>query len=808
MDRKLEDAFSHAKMPAHGENRLFLLPPQTRKIACPFRMMTRCFTAILIWLAGAVCALAQFGSFGDVPVEINADGNTRFEGGVAIAEDNVQIHYGDYSIYCDYAEYNPDTRDVLLVGNIRLYTPTDLLTGQRALFNLETKQMRALEFSGTHYPALFRATSLRAPSLNEFNVTDAIMTTDDSSQPDFHVKSRSVRIYPDSRVILLNSTLYVGQTPVFWFPYLFANTTNTGFQFLPGYDSRWGAFVQSSYSFPIGPNNSIIAKAHLDLRTKFGPAVGGDLIFRYGKNDRSFGELLTYYVDDTKEVKSVSAPGEPAETRTTNRYRVTFKHRLFITDDIYATADLNLLSDVDFLEDFYPSEFRVDPYPDSYLSLTKWDEFYTLSLITRWQLNDFQDTTERLPEAVFDFKQHRLFGLPVYYDGETSAGSYRRMFSNDPQFDETEFENYGSFRFDTFHQLSYPMQWFDWLNVIPRAGIRATAYSQSGSFINQTGVQEVDPETGQVQTIDGPNQPNELNAPTTQLNTGGALFRPVANFGIEASTKFSKAYEKIQSRWLGLDGVRHVVQPYMNYSYVYNFGPSPSEILQFDRVVPSTQLLPIDFPQFTAIDTIDTWNIMRLGVRNRLQTRRDQGTYQWFTVDSFIDINFQNPYTDASVSNFFNLMRFRPVQWFYVDVESQTPIDDQGFTEYNTGFNFMPTRDAYFRIGHRYIEGNEYFTNNSQLDFYAYFRVNDNWGFSFYEQYEFESSVLQYQRYLLHRDLSSWVASIGAQVRDNQGGDTDYGLLFILSLKDAPQVTLPFAFDNATSPMQPNSNGN
>ncbi len=341
-----------------------------------------------------------------------------------------------------------------------------------------------------------------------------------------------------------------------------------------------------------------------------------------------------------------------------------------------------------------------------------------------------------------------------------------------------------------------------------RAGIRATAYSQSGSFINQTGVQEVDPETGQVQTIDGPNQPNELNAPTTQLNTGGALFRPVANFGVEASTKFSKAYEKIQSRWLGLDGVRHVVQPYLNYSYVYNFGPSPSEILQFDRVVPSTQLMPLDFPQFTAIDTIDTWSIMRLGVRNRLQTRRDQGTYQWFTIDSFVDVNFQNPYTDASISNFFNLMRFRPVQWFYLDVESQTPMVEEGFTEYNTGFNFMPTRDTFFRIGHRYIEGNEYFTNNSQLDFYAYFRVNDNWGFSFYEQYEFESSVLQYQRYLVHRDLSSWVASIGAQVRDNQGGDTDYGLLLILSLKDAPQVTLPFAFDNATSPMQPNSNGN
>jgi lipopolysaccharide export system protein LptA len=57
-------------------------------------------------------ARAQFGNFGDFPVEITADGNTRFDQGVAIAEDNVQIHYGKYSIFCDYAEYNPDTRDV------------------------------------------------------------------------------------------------------------------------------------------------------------------------------------------------------------------------------------------------------------------------------------------------------------------------------------------------------------------------------------------------------------------------------------------------------------------------------------------------------------------------------------------------------------------------------------------------------------------------------------------------------------------------------------------------------------------------
>ena len=72
----------------------------------------RKFLFILCLLALLPCARAQFGNFGDIPIEITADGNTRFEEGVAIAEDNVQIHYGKYSIFSDYAEYNPETRDI------------------------------------------------------------------------------------------------------------------------------------------------------------------------------------------------------------------------------------------------------------------------------------------------------------------------------------------------------------------------------------------------------------------------------------------------------------------------------------------------------------------------------------------------------------------------------------------------------------------------------------------------------------------------------------------------------------------------
>ncbi|MEI8311028.1 MAG: LPS assembly protein LptD [Verrucomicrobiota bacterium] len=762
-----------------------------------------CFVFIvsLAGLRAQIGGMPNFGSFGDVPVEITADGNTRFEEGVAIAEDNVQIHYKEYSIYCDYAEYNPETRDVLLVGNIRVYTPKDVLTGQRALFNLESKQMRALELSGSHFPLLFHAFNFRGMSKTEFRIRDGVMTTDDNSQPNFHVKSRSMRIYTDSRAVFSNSTVFIGETPIFWFPYLFANINNTGFAFLPGYDSRWGAYLLTAYSFPLV--TGVDATVRADWRSKFGPSLGFDATMKYGKKDRSYGALRTDYVFETKDVTSVNAPGEPAETRTTNRYRVSFQQRLFLTDDIYATADINLLSDVDFLQDFYPAEFRVDPQPDNVIALTKWNEFYTLNLIARWQMNDFQDVTERLPELVADFKQLNFFGLPVNYDGETGVASLRRTFSNDPSSGETQYPDYSAARFDTFHQWSLPKTYFGWLTVIPKVGIRGTYYSESGSFLGSATA--VDPITGAITPISSTSTSNTsaFNNPTAVLQKKGAVFRGAANAGLEVSTKFSKSFEKIQSRWLGLDGLRHIVQPYVNYSGVYNTGPSPSDIYQFDRVVTSTQPLPLNFPQFTAVDSIDTWSIARIGVRQRLQTRRNDVTFQWLSLDTFMDINLNNPYSTGDVSNVFNNITFQPVPWASLAIASQLPVTSQGFTEVDTWLNFMPTRDWSLNIGHRYIDGNPFFSDNSQLNFSTYWRMNDHWAFSLYEQYEFVSKVLQYQRYMIHRDLSSWIASFGAEIRDNQGGDRQLGVLLVMTLKDAPSITLPLAFSQSTSPLAP-----
>ena len=767
------------------------------------------FMTLMLSLGGVT--RAQFGSFSDKPVEITSDGDTRFENGTAVADNNVQIRYGGVAIYTDHAEYNPDTRDILLLGNVRIYSGEDLFNGQRALYNLETKQVRALEFDGGHGPIKFSSLSAKGFGTRQFTLRDADLTTSDSSMPDWHVKAKTIRIYTNDRVVMLNSTLYVGKIPVFWLPYAYGNLRTQGLQISPGYYSSWGAYLLTSYTFPLGTGDNFLATIRQDYRSDVGYAVGFDADLKFGKNDRSYGKFISYYVDDKNPTAKLGGPGELPENGPQGRYRVGYKGKLFLADDVYATFDITKLSDRDFMQDFYPTENQTDPQPDNNITLTKLDDVYTWSLLTRWQMNSFQETTERKPEAAFDFKQEPLFGLPVFYDGTTALGQLNRNFAQD-----SFGTDYGATRFDTFHQISAPQTLWGWLSAVPKIGIRGTFYSQGGYFQDAAGAIDPYPYTTNAAVTNADGTHTVSNA----LHTTGNVFRPIFNAGLENSFKISQSFEGIQSRWLGLDGLRHVFQPYSNLSAVYAGGPNVNQVLQFDRLQPnnpnaktgsgyqpsSTQLEPLDFPQFGAIDAIDTWAIWRLGARNQLQTRRDGDTHDWFFLDTFADVNGINPYFNGPISNLNNRLTFLPVSWLSLGVGSQVPLTSDGFTELNTQFSVMPCRNFSFNFGTRYIDNYNGSSNDNQYPFGMFWKANDQWSFSAQEIYNQAAansttgnSALIYQRYMIHRDLSSWVMSMGIQVQANQATSTQaaeniYGVLFTMTLKDLPQITLPLAF--------------
>jgi lipopolysaccharide export system protein LptA len=718
----------------------------------------------------------------NAPIEITSTGETTYENGLATAHDNVAIHIGNTDIYADYAQYNSTTHDVELRGHVRIYRDKSLYVTDNGVYNTETKKIRAISGRTESEPYFLGGQNVSSISENAYLIRDGTFTTHDSARPDFHLHARKIRIYEKDRVIMQYVTAYIGNVPVFWWPYLY-QSLNEAFSFTvsPAYLSSWGPSLLTQVTFPITDN--IHGRLRLDYFGRRGPAIGFDPVIDYGKDDNSQARLKTFYIQDQNP--NLNQTAVQRQNVPTGRYRLSLEDRTNFSDDIYGIANITKLSDQYVMQDFFQGEFQIDPVPDNVVALTKANPLFTITGIARFQANEFFTTTERLPEVVLDIKRHALFGGPIFYEGESGFADLQLQF---PQ--GAGFENYGTTRFDTFHQLTYPNTYFGWLSIVPRVGYRGTYYGKTWDLGSTTFVPPSNPLV-----------PDFILPPPTTANPvkfDGDTFRSVFNTGAEASFKISRTWENVQSRAVGLDGLMHVIQPFTNFSYVKEDGPNPTSILEFDRFEPSTQLRAIDFPQFTTIDSIDSWTVWRVGVRNRLETRRDDQTITWLELDTFLDVNFENPYDRTDYSNFFNNLRFTPLPWMSFTINSQVPAFAKGFTEVNTFASVQPVANLQLSFGHRYLNDNPFFLNSSLFVVGGYYRINDNWGIGAQEQYEGATSTLEEQRYSIYRDLSSWVASLGGVIRDNNGVK-EYGLLFTITLKAFPKFGFDMNFDPGSS---------
>ncbi len=714
----------------------------------------------------------------NVPIEITSTGETTYENGLATARDNVAIHIGNTDIYADYAQYNSTTHDVELRGHVRIYRDTSLYIAESGIYNTDTKKIRAINGRTESQPYLLSGANVSSIEENGYLIRNGTFTTDDSAKPDFHLHARKIRVYEKDRVIFQYVTAYIGKVPVFWWPYLYQSLSDTfSFTVSPAYTSTWGPSILTQVTFPITDN--IKGRARFDYFGRRGPAIGFDPVIDYGKDEDSQARIKSFYIQDQNpELNQTNIPRQDVPT---GRYRLSLEDRTNFTDEIYGLANLTKLSDPYVMQDFYPGEFRVDPVPDNVVAVAKTDPFFTITGIARFQANEFFTTTERLPEVVLDVKRHALFGGPIFYEGESGFANLRLQFP-----DDSGFQNYNTDRFDTFHQLTFPNTYFGWLSIVPRVGFRGTYYGKTWDLGSTTFVPPSNPLI-----------PDFILPPPTLANPvkfDGDTFRTVFNTGAEASFKISRTWENVQSRAFGLDGLMHVIQPFTNFSYVEENGPNPLSILEFDRFEPSTQLRAIDFPQFTPIDSIDSWTVWRVGVRNRLETRRDDRTITWLELDTFFDVNFDNPYDRTDYSNFFNNLRFTPLPWMSFSVNSQVPAFAKGFTEVNTIASVQPIANLQLSVGHRYLNDNPFFLDSSLFLVGGYYRINDNWGIGAQEQYEATTGLLEQQRYSIYRDLSSWVASFGGVIRDNKGVK-EYGVIFTMTLKAFPKFGFDLNFD-------------
>src|SRR6266487_4049996 len=518
-------------------------------LASAMRMLVLLLAALIV---SAALIHGEIKTPENAPIEITSTGETTYENGLATARDNVAIHIGNTDIYADYAQYNPATHDVELRGHVRIYRDVSLYIAESGVYNTETKKLRAITGRTESQPFFLTGAHVTSISDNGYLIQDGTFTTHDSPKADFHLHARKIRVYEGDRVIFMNVTAYVGKVPIFWWPYLYQSLDNAfSFTVSPAYYSIWGPSLLTQVTFPIRDN--IQGRLRLNYYGRRGAAIGFDPTIEYGKDQSSTARIKTFYIQDQNP--NLNQTSETRQDVPTGRYRLSLEDRTNFTDDIYGIANLTKLSDPFVMQDFYQGEFRIDPVPDNVVAVTKTNPFFTFTGIERVQANEFFTTTQRSPEVVLDIKRHALFGGPIFYEGESGFANLRLQFPHD-----SGLENYGTNRWDTFHQLTYPNTYFGWLSIVPRVGFRGTYYGKTWDLGSTTFIPPSNPLV-----------PDFILPPPTSANPvkfDGDTFRSVFDTGAEASFKISRTWENVQSRAFGLDGLMHVIQPFTNFSYV------------------------------------------------------------------------------------------------------------------------------------------------------------------------------------------------------------------------------------------------
>ncbi len=292
--------------------------------------------------------------------------------------------------------------------------------------------------------------------------------------------------------------------PVAWVPYVWIpRNTDYGWRVMPGYTSRWGAYLLTKYVYTLyeSPDRTrkLGANTRFDLRTENGIAVGEGVNWRLGDFGR--GKFKVYYAWDqdadrydkhwntSKEHYSNWGSDVPDE-----RYGLMFEHRWDASEDDVVRARAAYYSDSHFRADFIDGGMLglANRYVGADHNELAWEhreDTLALGVSVSGPLNDFYGGTARLPEISLDIAPQPLFGLPVNYESQTTLGWYNRNYARlgnsqtdlSYRYNPGLWADYQSFRADTYHRLTLPFKVEDVLSVVPRIGLRGTWWADSGT---------------------------------------------------------------------------------------------------------------------------------------------------------------------------------------------------------------------------------------------------------------------------------------------------------------------------------------
>jgi len=659
----------------------------------------------------------------------------------------VKVTYRGMVLEANQVAMSEATGDVIADGNVRFQGEKQYFVGEHVEYNFRTGEMKTENFRIGTPPFFGQGLELKG-NVNEqtYTLSNAFFTTDDVDEPDFRIRAKEFKVVMGKHLSAKGATVYLGKTPAMYAPFYKRDLTRhrTFWRFVPGYRSRYGAYLLSSYNFPITTNLS--GAVNLDLYQKRGVGVGPDL--RWEETPIGEGEFRGYYIKDQ------DAGVDPFTNKEidSERHRISFSDRVTLRTNLTAKIVVREMSDPFVTRDFFETEYRENSQPRSFLEVNQAWRNWSLDLMAQPQVNSFFQTIERLPDVKVNGLRQQIAETPLYYESESSL-AYLRFRAGEDNLPE-----YAAMRADTFHQILWPQTYFGWLNIVPRVGGRFTQYGETDGDV----------------TFDDHS-------------------RFIFNTGAEISLKASRVWQGAESKFLDVKGIRHIIEPSMNYVFVPEPNYRPNELPQFDYAIPSLRLLSIEFPDFNAIDAIDTQNVIRFGLRNKVQTKRENTVQNLLNWAVMTDWRLNPQPGQSTFSDVFSDLDFWPRSWLMFNSQTRYDVANERWNASYSTVTITPNDTWSVRLGHMYFRGGPEFgpdSDNNTILSSIYYKFNENWAARMSHHFEARDGVLEEQYYTIYRDFRSWTGALTFRLRENRNGPDDFAVAFTFNLKAFPRFKL------------------
>lgn len=669
---------------------------------------------LLALSAGAVDVMPSRDEM-QAPIDIEADSFSAEMDGWVDAAGNVRVRQGDTQVTADRIRVNRTTGEIKADGHVILIRRGQVATRtERLVYNYKSGE--GLTPSVDMQVGAFRVIAkdaVRKPDAT-FSLRNTVVTTCTNALGSlhYHVRGRSASMRPNEYVAVSGVVPYFMGVPFFYFPYWRRELDeHYGWRFEPGYESDWGAFLLATYKFKLIDfggkfKDSLDSRSHFDYRTERGGAIGQDVLWHFGEPEAGHkGFVSAYFLADDKPMDANWDRDPTRDIVEDSRYRLTFRHDSHLSDRDFLTLRTSYMSDSYLLEDFYEDEYRDLRQPESYAAYTHTGNGYSFGLGAYQRVNDFFESVNRLPEAWFDVLRTDIAGSRFYYESQTRGGGLKREFADYGQ-TNTVAEAYDTVRLDSRHAIYMPNTLFGFLSVVPRAAYRGTYYGDT--FKELSG------------------EPGSTNAPATSLLIAdGAALRNLFELGLESSFKAYGIYQDEAGR------LRHIVEPYMNYTFV-----------------PEPNLRPLQLLQFDDVDELDKEHNVRFGMRHQIQRRIGPAIRVLLDADLYgiYDIEDANDESNFRVVGLES--RFRPTDGIRFQLDGTYDVEQSEINEINAWVTLWNHElwEASGAVFYR-PDASVLFAGNLT------YALTERWTVNIYSRYEAETSRLEEQSGYLQYNL-------------------------------------------------------